>query len=71
MLIIFVVEVSIILSHHDFESMSWANEKSINNILQNSCELNYEETKILMDFIALLRDYNHYEDTYFYYEVDR
>lgn len=66
----FVVEVSIILSHHDFESMRWVNEKSINNILQSSCELNYEETKILMDFIALLRDYNHYEDTYFYYEVE-
>lgn len=66
----FVVEVSIILSHHDFESMSWANEKSINNILQSSCELNYEETKILTDFIALIRAYNRYEDTYFYYEVE-
>lgn len=66
----FVVEVSIILSHHDFKSMSWANEKSINNILQSSCKLNYEETKILTDFIALIRAYNRYEDTYFYYEVE-
>lgn len=66
----FIVEVSIILSHQEFESVQWINEKTINRILNSSCELNYEEINILTDFIALIRAYNRYEDTYFYYEVE-
>ena len=66
----YIVDVSIILSHQDFDSMQWVNMDSINRILESSCKLNDDEINILTDFIALIRAYNGYLDTYCYYEVE-
>ncbi len=66
----YVVDVSIILSHYDFGSMHWVNMKAINRFLYKACEFDYDNSNILTDFIALIRAYNRYEDTYFYYEPE-
>ena len=66
----YIVDVSIILSHQDFSLMNWVNGDSIYRLLEDYCEWNYDKIIILTDFIALIRDYNRYEDTYFYYEVE-
>ena len=66
----YIVDVSIILSHQDFSSMHWVDGDSICRLLEDYCEWNYDKMNILTDFIALIRAYNRYEDTYRYYEVE-